>query len=108
MSTSTSHDGGSHGSVKSYVMGLILSIVLTVIPFGMVMNGGFDETAVIVTIVIMAVLQVLLQLILFMHMNLKTQEGRDSGSFVFFTAVVLTLIIGGTVWIMYHLNINLM
>ncbi|EMP57093.1 cytochrome C oxidase subunit IV [Marinobacter santoriniensis NKSG1] len=108
MSTSTSHDGGSHGSVKSYVMGLILSIVLTVIPFGMVMNGGFDETAVIVTIVIMAVLQVLLQLILFMHMNLKTQEGRDSGSFVFFTAVILTLIIGGTVWIMYHLNINLM
>ncbi|MCK7549575.1 cytochrome o ubiquinol oxidase subunit IV [Marinobacter koreensis] len=108
MSTSTSHDGGSHGSVKSYVMGLILSIVLTVIPFGMVMKGGFDETTVIVTIVIMAVLQVLLQLILFMHMNLKTQEGRDSGSFVFFTAVILTLIIGGTVWIMYHLNINLM
>jgi cytochrome o ubiquinol oxidase operon protein cyoD len=108
MSTSTSHDGGSHGSVKSYVMGLILSIVLTVIPFGMVMNGGFGETTVIVTIVIMAVLQVLLQLILFMHVNVKTEEGRDSGSFVFFTAVILTLIIGGTVWIMYHLNINLM
>ena len=107
MSVSTSHDSGSHGSAKSYIIGLILSLVLTVIPFGMVMHGGFDKTTTVVAIVIMAVLQVLVQLILFMHMNLKTREGRDSGSFVFFTAVILSLVIGGSVWIMYHLNINL-
>ncbi|WP_336368015.1 cytochrome o ubiquinol oxidase subunit IV [Marinobacter sp. C2H3] len=108
MSTSTSHDGGSHGSVKSYIWGLIFSIILTVIPFGMVMKGGFSEGVLVVAITIMAILQVLLQLILFMHMNLKTQEGRDSGSFVFFTALILALVIGGSVWIMYHLNVNLM
>ncbi|MEC7729618.1 MAG: cytochrome o ubiquinol oxidase subunit IV [Pseudomonadota bacterium] len=108
MSTSTSHDSGNHGSVKSYITGLILSIVLTLIPFGMVMQGGFDKTTVVVTISILAVLQVLVQLILFMHMNLKTQEGRESGSFVFFTALILALVIGGSVWILYHLNLNLM
>ena len=108
MSTSTSHDSHSHGSTKSYVWGLIFSIILTVIPFGMVMMGGFPKTTVIIAITIMAVLQVLLQLILFMHLNLKTEEGRDSGSLVFFTAVILTLVIGGSLWIMYHLHINLM
>lgn len=108
MSTSTAHDSASHGSVKSYVTGLILSIVLTLIPFGMVMQGGFGKTTVVVTISILAVLQVLVQLILFMHMNLKTQEGRESGSFVFFTALILALVIGGSVWILYHLNLNLM
>ncbi|MGP2730313.1 cytochrome o ubiquinol oxidase subunit IV, partial [Serratia marcescens] len=35
----TSHGGASHGSVKSYLIGFILSIILTVIPFAMVMNG---------------------------------------------------------------------
>lgn len=108
MSTSSSHDTHSHGSVKSYIWGLIFSLILTVIPFGMVMKGGFSETVVVVAIAIMAVLQVLLQLVLFMHLNLKTEEGRDSGSFVFFTAVILTLVIGGSLWIMYHLHINLM
>ncbi|WP_111497228.1 MULTISPECIES: cytochrome o ubiquinol oxidase subunit IV [Marinobacter] len=110
MSTSTSHDSESHshGSVKSYVIGLILSLVLTAIPFGMVMKGGFSEAVTVVTITIMAILQVMIQLILFMHMNLKSQEGRESGSFVFFTAVILVLVIGGSLWILYHLHINLM
>ncbi|MBU2954372.1 cytochrome o ubiquinol oxidase subunit IV [Marinobacter sp. F3R08] len=108
MSTSASHDTGSHGSVKSYTTGLILSIALTLIPFGMVMQGGFEKTTVVMSISIMAVLQILVQLILFMHMNLKTREGRESGSFVFFTALILALLIGGSVWILYHLNLNLM
>lgn len=108
MSTSTAHDSHNHGSTKSYIIGLILSLVLTIIPFGMVMKGGFDETFVVIAIAILAVCQVLIQLILFMHLNLKTEEGRDSGSFVFFTAVILTLVIGGSLWIMYHLNVNLM
>jgi len=108
MSTPTARDNHSHGSTRSYVMGLILSIALTAISFGLVINGGFSETFVVFTVAIMALLQVLLQLILFMHLNLKTEQGRDSGAFVFFTAVILTLVIGGSLWIMYHLHINLM
>lgn len=104
----SSHDSHSHGSVRSYVLGLVLSIVLTVIPFGLVMSGGFNETLVMSVIAAAAVLQVLLQLVLFMHLNLKTEEGRDSGSFIFFTTVILVLVVGGSLWIMYHLNLNLM
>ena len=106
--THASHDSGNHGSVKTYVIGLILSIILTLVAFGVVMLGGFGTTATIVTINLMAVLQILVQLILFMHLELKTQEGRESGGFFFFTAVILGLIIGGSIWIMHNLRLNLM
>jgi cytochrome o ubiquinol oxidase operon protein cyoD len=108
MSTSTTHDQQNHGSIKAYVTGLLLSVILTIIPFAMVMAGDFSDTFVIIAISVMAGIQVMLQLTLFMHLNLKTREGRDSGAFMFFTVVILTLVVGGSLWIMYHLHLNLM
>lgn len=40
MSHSTESGGASHGSVKTYMTGFILSVILTVIPFWMVMTGA--------------------------------------------------------------------
>ncbi|SEM33415.1 cytochrome o ubiquinol oxidase subunit IV [Halomonas caseinilytica] len=107
MSGHASHEEHSHGSVKSYVVGLILSIVLTIIPFGVVMTGSFGTSATVLIIVATAVAQVLVQLILFMHMNTKADEGWNFMSFVF-TVSILVLIIGGSVWIMYNLHQNMM
>ncbi|MBW5799887.1 cytochrome o ubiquinol oxidase subunit IV [Halomonas elongata] len=107
MSGHASHEEHSHGSVKSYVVGLILSIVLTIIPFGVVMTGSFGTPAMVLIIVATAVAQVLVQLILFMHMNTKADEGWNFMSFVF-TVSILVLIIGGSVWIMYNLHQNMM
>ncbi|WP_192035049.1 cytochrome o ubiquinol oxidase subunit IV [Halomonas sp. YLGW01] len=101
-----SHDN-SHGSVKSYVIGLILSIVLTIIPFGAVMTGAFDTLATVIIIVATAVAQLLVQLVLFMHMNTKADEGWNFMSFVF-TVTILVLVIGGSLWIMHHLHLNMM
>ena len=42
--SSTHHGGASHGSVKSYIVGFILSVILTVIPFWMVMHPGESHT----------------------------------------------------------------
>lgn len=102
----TSHDN-SHGSVKSYVIGLVLSIVLTIIPFGAVMTGAFDTLATVIIIVATAVAQLLVQLVLFMHMNTKADEGWNFMSFVF-TVTILVLVIGGSLWIMHHLHLNMM
>ena len=68
-----SHDhnsaGASHGNTKQYTIGFILSFILTVIPFGMVMAGGFGRGIVMAVIAITAVAQVLVQLVYFLHMN---------------------------------------
>jgi cytochrome o ubiquinol oxidase operon protein cyoD len=87
MDTSATHNRQNHGSVKSYITGLLLSVILTVIPFGLVMAGTFSKTFVVITIAVMAAIQIMLQLTLFMHLNLRTREGRDSGSFMFFTGL---------------------
>ena len=105
--TNHSVAGESHGSVKSYVIGLILSIILTVVAFGVVMSGDFSKMVVVVTILVMAVLQVLVQLILFMHMNTKSEGGWNFVSFVFAVSI-LVLVIGGSIWIMHHLHLNMM
>ncbi|GAB2716148.1 cytochrome o ubiquinol oxidase subunit IV [Halomonas garicola] len=103
----TAPGGASHGSVKTYVTGLILSIVLTVIPFGTVMSGAFSTATTVLVIVAMAVAQILVQLVMFMHMNTKSDEGWNLTSFIF-TLTILALVVGGSLWIMHHLHLNMM
>jgi cytochrome o ubiquinol oxidase operon protein cyoD len=38
------HHEGNHGSVKSYMIGFVLSIILTAIPFGLVMYPACRRT----------------------------------------------------------------
>ena len=103
----SSSSTSSHGSVKSYVTGLLLSLVLTVIPFAVVMSGALSTATTVVVIAITAVLQILVQLVMFMHMNTKADEGWNVMSFVF-TLTILVLVVGGSLWIMQHLHLNLM
>ncbi|WP_311946537.1 cytochrome o ubiquinol oxidase subunit IV [Halomonas piscis] len=103
----TAPGGASHGSVKTYVTGLTLSIVLTVIPFAAVMSGAFNTATTVLVIVAMAIAQILVQLVMFMHMNTKSDEGWNLTSFVF-TLTILALVVGGSLWIMHHLHLNMM
>ncbi|MGO3243289.1 MAG: cytochrome o ubiquinol oxidase subunit IV [Halomonas sp.] len=97
----------AHGSVKSYVTGLVLSLILTIIPFAVVMSGAFSVLATVIVIAVTAVLQILVQLVMFMHMSTKADEGWNLMSFVF-TLTVLVLVVGGSLWIMQHLHLNMM
>ena len=81
MSHSTDHSGASHGSVKTYMTGFILSIILTVIPFWMVMTGAASPAVILGTILAMAVVQVLVHLVCFLHMNTKSDEGWNMTAF---------------------------
>lgn len=47
MSHSTESGGASHGSVKTYMTGFILSVILTVIPFWMVMTGAASPAVIL-------------------------------------------------------------
>ena len=45
MSHAHTDAGAGHGNYKSYAIGFVLSVILTVIPFGMVMSGVGKKTA---------------------------------------------------------------
>lgn len=107
MSHSSSSSANAHGSVKSYMTGLVLSLILTIIPFAVVMSGALSVLTTVIVVAVTAVLQILVQLVMFMHMNTKADEGWNLMSFVF-TLTILVLVVGGSLWIMQHLHLNMM
>ncbi|RJK65762.1 cytochrome o ubiquinol oxidase subunit IV [Serratia marcescens] len=93
--------------MKSYLIGFILSIILTVIPFAMVMNGTASHSTILAVVVGMAVIQVIVHLVYFLHMNTSSEE-RWNLVALLFTAMIIGIVVVGSLWIMYNLNINMM
>lgn len=101
------HGGRAHGSVKEYVIGLALSIVLTIIPFYLVMTGTWNDTMVVATIVVAAIAQVLVQMVFFLHMNGSSEQSWITIAVVY-TLFILVFIVIGTIWVFEHLNHNML
>lgn len=103
----TSHGGAAHGSIQEYLVGLALSILLSAIPFATVMLNLLSGTPAVIIILVCAVAQVLVQLVFFLHMNASSEQLWNTTSAVF-VVVLVTILIIGSVWIMAHLNHNML
>lgn len=97
----------SHGNFKQYTVGFILSVVLTIIPFGMVMMGGFHRGLVFAVIAITGTAQVIVQLVYFLHMNTSQEQRWNMIAFVY-TVMCIAVLLIGSVWIMNYLHLNMM
>ena len=83
-------------------------MILTVIPFGIVMGGWIDSRPLAVgIIVICAVAQMLVHMVYFLHLNSKSEGGWTFLALIF-TIMVVVIMLAGSVWVMYHLNHNMM
>ncbi|MFG1462557.1 cytochrome o ubiquinol oxidase subunit IV [Xanthobacter sp. DSM 24535] len=103
------HDeADAHGSLRSYGIGFGLSVILTAIPFWLVMDGvlGNNQVTAIV-IMAFAVVQIVVHMIFFLHMNTRV-EGGWSMMALMFTIIVVVIALSGSLWVMYHLNTNMM
>lgn len=108
MSHSTTGQGGaSHGSLKTYLIGFILSVILTAIPFAIVMQGTASQSVMLWTVVGMAVIQVLVHLVCFLHMNNSSEERWNMAAFLF-TVLIIAIVVVGSIWIMYNTHLNMM
>lgn len=99
--------GNDHGSVKSYISGFIISLILTIIPFVVVAEHLFSNLASYVTIGIFAVAQLFVQLVFFMHLSHKSKALWNLNVFLFTFLVVLILVMG-SLWIMCNLSYFMM
>jgi len=52
------HEGHNHGSFKSYMIGFVLSVILTAIPFALVMTGVLPTQATALIVMGFAVVQI--------------------------------------------------
>lgn len=101
-------DGHDHGSVRSYVTGFVLSVILTAIPFGIVMAGGFDSRLLTAAVVVgMAMAQILVHMVYFLHMNARSDEGWTMMALIF-TVVIVVIVLAGSLWVMFNMNANMM
>ncbi len=101
------HDGAGHGTVGSYLFGFAAAVVLTVIPFALVMTHALPIASLIPVILGLAVVQVVVHLVYFLHMNTSSSQGWNNAAFIF-TVIIVGILIVGSIWVMYHLNTNMM
>lgn len=95
-------------SRRGYRIGSALSIVLTIIPFWLVMSGGLQNpTATAAGIFSLALVQIVVHVVSFLHLDTRSEGGWTLLAFVF-TAVIVVVTIGGSIWVMYNLNANMM
>jgi len=101
-------DEGPHSTFSGYMTGFVLSVVLTAIPFWLVMSNVIsDRTVAVLALGGMAVVQVLVHMVCFLHMNGKVQGGWTMLS-TLFTIVFVAIAVAGTLWVMFHMNVNMM
>jgi cytochrome o ubiquinol oxidase subunit IV len=95
-------------SLASYVIGFLLAMVLTVVAFGLVIYGGqIPRGVVLAGIIGAALLQILVHLHYFLHLNTSSAM-RWNGLALACTVIIMILFIGGTLWIMGNLNARMM
>jgi len=101
------HEAG-HGSFKGYMTGFVLSVILTAVPFWLVMGDVLDSklfTAVLVMGI--GVVQIVVHMIYFLHMNMRSEGGWTLMALIF-TLIIVGIALAGSLWVMHHLNVNMM
>jgi len=102
------HDDGPHSTFSAYIIGFFLSVVLTAIPFWLVMAKVIDSrSTAALALGAFAVVQILVHMICFLHMNGKAEGGWTMLSTIF-SVIFVAVTIAGTLWVMFHMNTQMM
>lgn len=91
----------THGSFRSYLIGYVLSIVLTIIPIVVVLNKWLTGGAAIAVLLLTAVAQFVVQLVFFMHLR-EEKKPRWNLMALLLGLLILVVIVIGSIWIMTY------
>ena len=88
--------------------GFVLAVILTVIPFFLVMARPIESPGYTAAIVLIcAFAQILVHMVFFLHMTPKAENGWLLLSTIF-AIIFLVITLAGSLWIVFHLNRNMM
>ena len=97
----------AHGSLKDYSIGFILAVILTAIPFWLVMTHQLAPGTTRFVIIGFAAVQFVVHMVYFLHMNSKSEGGWNMMALLL-TVILLFIVMTGSIWVMYHMNANMM
>ena len=104
------HDDGpvSHSTFKGYMTGFVLAVILTAIPFWLVMSKALANSNTTALVILgFAAVQIVVHMIYFLHMDAKSEGGWNLMALIF-TVVLVVITLTGSIWVMYHLVNNMM
>ena len=106
------HSGGHpdehSGSLRDYVTGFLLAVTLTAIPFWLVMAQPFGRSSTTAAVILgLAAVQIVIHMVYFLHMNTRSEGGWTLLALLF-TVMLVVIALSGSLWVMYHLNHNMM
>ncbi len=96
-----------HADLGGYVIGFGVCIVLTLASFGAVMTGLLPRGAVMGVLALLCVAQLLVQLVFFLHLG-SARDQRDNTGIFACTALLIAIIVAGSLWVTHNANANMM
>lgn len=101
--TTDNNLGWAKKSVRAYVLGFILCLMLTLLSFGFVQFTPVSKELLYVLLTVFAVAQLLVQSVCFLGLN-NNKDGQWNLLPFIFTGLIIFFLVGGSLWIMYNLN----
>ncbi|WP_422667362.1 cytochrome o ubiquinol oxidase subunit IV [Buchnera aphidicola] len=92
---------------KSYILGFLFSIILTLIPFYFSIEKIFSSKTNHIIIIFCAITQILIHFIYFLDLNFSIEKRWNIVSLLFIM-IIIFIILFGSIWIMNNLNNNMM
>ncbi len=91
-----------HG-IQGYLIGLVLAAALTAASFALVNTSLIWAPAIPAALIVLAVAQMGVHLVFFLHIT-TAPDNTNNVLALAFGVLIVALVIGGSVWIMDHLN----
>jgi cytochrome o ubiquinol oxidase operon protein cyoD len=105
---SVGHSGAHAGSLRDYMTGFVLAVTLTAIPFWLVMAHTLARSSTTAAVILaLAAVQIVIHMVYFLHMNTRSEGGWTLLALLF-TLMLVVIALSGSLWVMYHLNHNMM
>jgi len=99
--------GLGHLSSRKYLVGFALAVLLTIVSFVLASVGGISRTFVLTGLFTAAILQMLVHIHFFLHLDRSSRQRWNLITLVF-SALLIFIFVGGSIWVMVTLNARMM
>lgn len=94
--------------LASYVIGFVVSIALILLAYMLVSQHMLSSVGLYATLGVLAIVLTFVQIFCFLRMNTSAEENHWNMIALFFTIIVIMIVVSGSLWIMYNLNYFMM
>ena len=93
--------------LRRYFTGFAAAVVLTALSFLTAILQPFGPAGIFAALAVLAAVQIIVHFRFFLHIDLSRQK-REDLQLILFTAMIIAIMLGGTVWVLGNLMTRMM